>query len=290
MLDKLKNIFSKTSAKISSLFSSKDIDQIKNDIELSLISSDINIKLVNELMSQIKDFSSIENVKSSISSAIYDLVKNYHSVPDISAGKKPAVIIVVGVNGAGKTTTIAKLANYYKKNGYKVRLAACDTFRAAATEQIKHWADKIGVDITVSNEKNADPASVAYKAFHDAESLGQDVLIVDTAGRMHGRDDLMAELSKISKVLRKINQDIVINKILVLDGIIGQAAIMQARHFVQNGANSLIITKLDGASKGGAIISIINEFKLPVSFIGIGEGIDDIHEFDPKVFADSFIK
>lgn len=290
MLDKLKNIFNKTSAKISSLFSNKDVEQIKNDIESLLISSDISIKLVNELMAGIKDFSYIENVKSSISNAIYELVKGYHGVPNVSSGKKPAVIIVVGVNGSGKTTTIAKLANYYKKNGHTVRLAACDTFRAAASEQLKYWADKIGVEITVSNEKNADPASVAYKAFHDAVSCGQDILIIDTAGRMHSRDDLMAELSKISKVLHKIDQDIVIDKILVLDGIIGQSAIMQARHFIQNGANSLIITKLDGASKGGAIISIINEFKLPVSFVGIGEGLDDIHEFDPKVFAESFIK
>lgn len=290
MLSKLKGIFNKTSAKISSLFSNKDFEQVKSDIETMLISSDINVRLVNTLMEGIKDFSSIDDVKTSISNSIYELVKDYYNVPDISCVVKPVVIIIIGVNGAGKTTTIAKLANYYKKNGHKVRLAACDTFRAAASEQLKYWADKVGVGITMSSDKNADPASVAYKAFHDAESCGDNILIVDTAGRMHSRDDLMAELSKISKVLHKINSDVVIYKILVLDGIIGQAAIMQAKHFIQNGANSLIITKLDGASKGGAIISIIDEFKLPVSFVGIGEGIDDIHEFDPKVFADSFIK
>lgn len=289
MFSKLKGIFNKTSAKISSLFSSKDFERVKSDIETMLISSDINVRLVNKLMSGIKDFSSLDDVKTSISNAIYELVKDYHNIPDISC-IKPIVIIVVGVNGAGKTTTIAKLANYYKKKGHKVRLAACDTFRAAASEQLKYWADSVGVDITMSSDKNADPASIAYKALHDAESCSDDILIIDTAGRMHSREDLMAELSKISKVLHKVNSDVVINKILVLDGIIGQAAIMQAKHFIQNGANSLIITKLDGASKGGTIISIIDEFKLPVSFVCIGEGIDDIHEFDPKVFADSFIR
>lgn len=290
MLGKLKNIFNKTSAKISALFSNKDIDQIKDDIETMLISSDINVRLVNKFMSEIKDFSSIEVVKESISSSIYKIVNGYHKVPEISLGNQPVVIMIVGVNGVGKTTTIAKLANYYKKQGHKVRLAACDTFRAAASEQLKYWADKVGVSITLSSDKNADPASVAYKAFYDAESFCEDILIIDTAGRMHSRDDLLAELSKISKVIHKINQNTIINKILVLDGIIGQSAIMQAKPFIQNGADSLIITKLDGATKGGAIISIIDEFKLPVAFVGIGEGIDDIHEFDPKVFAESFIK
>ena len=201
--------------------------------------------------------------------------------------KKPYVILVVGVNGVGKTTTIGKLAARLKASGKNVVLGAADTFRAAAVEQLQIWADRAGVSI-VKQEMGSDPASVAYDTVSSAVAKGADVVIIDTAGRLHNRVNLMNELTKIRNVIRKVVPDAPHEVMLVLDGSTGQNAYQQAKEFSKaTDVNSLAITKLDGSAKGGVVIGIVDQLKVPIKFIGIGEGIDDLKVFDKKEFAAS---
>lgn len=201
--------------------------------------------------------------------------------------KKPYVILVVGVNGVGKTTTIGKLAARLKASGKNVILGAADTFRAAAVEQLQIWADRAGVSI-VKQEMGSDPASVAYDTVSSAAAKGADVVIIDTAGRLHNRVNLMNELTKIRNVIRKVIPDAPHEVMLVLDGSTGQNAYQQAKEFSKaTDVNSLAITKLDGSAKGGVVIGIVDQLKVPIKFIGIGEGIDDLKVFDKKEFAAS---
>lgn len=201
--------------------------------------------------------------------------------------KKPYVILVVGVNGVGKTTTIGKLAARLKASGKNVVLGAADTFRAAAVEQLQIWADRAGVSI-VKQEMGSDPASVAYDTVSSAVAKGSDVVIIDTAGRLHNRVNLMNELTKIRNVIRKVIPDAPHEVMLVLDGSTGQNAYQQAKEFSKaTDVNSLAITKLDGSAKGGVVIGIVDQLKVPIKFIGIGEGIDDLKVFDKKEFAAS---
>lgn len=201
--------------------------------------------------------------------------------------KKPYVILVVGVNGVGKTTTIGKLAARLKASGKNVVLGAADTFRAAAVEQLQIWADRAGVSI-VKQEMGSDPASVAYDTVSSAVAKGADVVIIDTAGRLHNRVNLMNELTKIRNVIRKVIPDAPHEVMLVLDGSTGQNAYQQAKEFSKaTDVNSLAITKLDGSAKGGVVIGIVDQLKAPIKFIGIGEGIDDLKVFDKKEFAAS---
>lgn len=201
--------------------------------------------------------------------------------------KKPYVILVVGVNGVGKTTTIGKLAARLKASGKNVVLGAADTFRAAAVEQLQIWADRAGVSI-VKQEMGSDPASVAYDTVSSAVAKGADVVIIDTAGRLHNRVNLMNELTKIRNVIRKVIPDAPHEVMLVLDGSTGQNAYQQAKEFSKaTDVNSLVITKLDGSAKGGVVIGIVDQLKVPIKFIGIGEGIDDLKVFDKKEFAAS---
>lgn len=201
--------------------------------------------------------------------------------------KKPYVILVVGVNGVGKTTTIGKLAARLKASGKNVVLGAADTFRAAAVEQLQIWADRAGVSI-VKQEMGSDPASVAYDTVSSAVAKGTDVVIIDTAGRLHNRVNLMNELTKIRNVIRKVIPDAPHEVMLVLDGSTGQNAYQQAKEFSKaTDVNSLAITKLDGSAKGGVVIGIVDQLKVPIKFIGIGEGIDDLKVFDKKEFAAS---
>ena len=200
---------------------------------------------------------------------------------------KPYVILVVGVNGVGKTTTIGKLAARLKASGKNVVLGAADTFRAAAVEQLQIWADRAGVSI-VKQEMGSDPASVAYDTVSSAVAKGADVVIIDTAGRLHNRVNLMNELTKIRNVIRKVIPDAPHEVMLVLDGSTGQNAYQQAKEFSKaTDVNSLAITKLDGSAKGGVVIGIVDQLKVPIKFIGIGEGIDDLKVFDKKEFAAS---
>lgn len=201
--------------------------------------------------------------------------------------KKPYVILVVGVNGVGKTTTIGKLAARLKASGKNVVLGAADTFRAAAVKQLQIWADRAGVSI-VKQEMGSDPASVAYDTVSSAVAKGADVVIIDTAGRLHNRVNLMNELTKIRNVIRKVISDAPHEVMLVLDGSTGQNAYQQAKEFSKaTDVNSLAITKLDGSAKGGVVIGIVDQLKVPIKFIGIGEGIDDLKVFDKKEFAAS---
>jgi len=205
----------------------------------------------------------------------------------ITSNKKPYVIMVVGVNGVGKTTTIAKLAYQFRKSGKKVLLGAADTFRAAAVDQLEIWAERAGVEI-VKQKMGSDPASVAYDTLSSALSKGIDIVLIDTAGRLHNRSALMDELAKIRRVMQKIIPDAPHEILLVLDGSTGQNAFEQTRQFIKvTEVNALALTKLDGTAKGGVVIGISDQFSIPVRYIGIGETLDDIQVFNKKEFVDS---
>lgn len=207
-------------------------------------------------------------------------------VPD----KRPYVILVVGVNGAGKTTTIGKLAHNFKKAGYSVLLGAADTFRAAATDQLNIWSERANVPI-VKQGMGADPASVAFDTVQSGLSRGTDVIIIDTAGRLHNKSHLMEELGKIKRVMKKLIPDAPHEVLLVLDGSTGQNALEQAKHFTATtDVSALAITKLDGTAKGGVVLAIASQFKIPVKYIGVGEKIDDLLLFDSHEFVDSLFK
>ena len=203
---------------------------------------------------------------------------------------KPYVLMVVGVNGVGKTTTIGKLAHNFQKNGKKVVLGAADTFRAAAVDQLKLWGQRVGVEV-IDHGMNTDPSSVAYDAIKVGVEKGADVIIIDTAGRLHTKVNLMNELGKIKRVMQKILPEAPHEVMLVLDGSTGQNAVIQAREFTKvTEVNSLTITKLDGTAKGGVVIGISDEFKIPVKYIGVGEKMEDLQVFNKMAFVDSLFK
>jgi fused signal recognition particle receptor len=205
-------------------------------------------------------------------------------------GVKPYVVMVVGVNGVGKTTTIGKMANQYKKAGKKVVLGAADTFRAAAVEQLKIWGTRNDVPV-ISHGMNTDPASVAFDTVQKAIEMDADVVIIDTAGRLHNKIGLMDELSKIRRVMQKVIPTAPNEVLLVLDASTGQNAFEQAKHFTAaTEVNALALTKLDGTAKGGVVIGVADQFKIPVKYIGVGEGIDDLQLFDKQEFVDSLFK
>ena len=209
---------------------------------------------------------------------------------DTPADKKPYVIMVVGVNGVGKTTTIGKLSAQFKKNGKTVILGAADTFRAAAVDQLKLWGERVGVPV-VAKGMNTDPSAVAYDTIQEGVNQNADVVIIDTAGRLHTKVNLMNELSKIKRVMQKVIPDAPHEVLLVLDGSTGQNATVQAREFTKvTDVTALCITKLDGTAKGGVVIGISDEFKIPVKYIGVGEKVDDLQVFDEVEFVDSLFK
>lgn len=284
-------------------------DSVLDAIEEALISSDMGVdttlKIIDNLEERVeKDkFMSMTELTEMLREEIAKLldVEGAPEPQEKSSGwfsgkkevlpydftKKPYVILVVGVNGVGKTTTIGKLATRLKASGKNVVLGAADTFRAAAVEQLQIWADRAGVSI-VKQEMGSDPASVAYDTVSSAVAKGADVVIIDTAGRLHNRVNLMNELTKIRNVIRKVIPDAPHEVMLVLDGSTGQNAYQQAKEFSKaTDVNSLAITKLDGSAKGGVVIGIVDQLKVPIKFIGIGEGIDDLKVFDKKEFAAS---
>lgn len=278
---------------------SKVDDDVLDAIEEALVASDMGVdttlKIIDNLEERVeKDkYMSFEELVYLLRDEISKLIEidpdkvQSDAVIPFDFSKKPYVIMVVGVNGVGKTTTIGKLASMLKAQGKKVILGAADTFRAAAVDQLQIWADRAGVDI-VKQSMGSDPASVAYDTVSAAVARGADVAIIDTAGRLHNRIDLMNELTKIRNVMRKVVPDAPHDVLLVLDGSTGQNAFQQAKEFSRaTDVTSLAVTKLDGSAKGGVVIGIVDQFRIPIKFIGIGEGIDDLKVFDKQEFVNS---
>ncbi len=275
---------------------SKVDDDVLDAIEEALVASDMGVdttlKIVDSLEERVgrDKYMSFGELVEMLRDEIGKLldVDSQESVGEpFDLGKKPLVVMVVGVNGVGKTTTIGKLASRYKAAGKKVMIGAADTFRAAAVEQLQIWADRAGVEI-VKQKQGSDPASVAFDTVKSAVAKDMDVVLIDTAGRLHNRVDLMNELTKIRNVMRKVVPDAPHEVLLVLDASTGQNAYRQAQEFARaTDITSLAVTKLDGTAKGGVVIGIVDQMKVPVKFIGIGEGIDDLKVFDRKEFVNS---
>ncbi len=276
---------------------SKVDDDVLDDLEDVLISSDVGVETTLKIIKRIEErvardkYVTTSELTQILRSEIATLLTENGIVDgdkfSIPENAKPYVIMVVGVNGVGKTTTIGKLANQFTKAGLKVVLGAGDTFRAAAIEQLDIWAERIGIPI-IKQRMNADPASVAFDTLNSAVSSGADVVIIDTAGRLHNKVGLMNELSKIKRVMQKVVPSAPHEVLLVLDGSTGQNAFEQAKQFTAaTEVNALAITKLDGTAKGGVVIGISDQFKVPVKYIGLGEGIDDLQLFRKKEFVDS---
>lgn len=277
---------------------SKVDDDTLDAIEEALIATDMGVDTTLKIIDNLEDrvqrdkFVSFDELIDLLHDEIGKLLEVSSETEDASRmpfdfSKKPYVIMVVGVNGVGKTTTIGKLASKLRSQGKKVMLGAADTFRAAAVDQLTIWAERAGVDI-VKQAMGSDPASVAYDTVRSAVAKDADVVLIDTAGRLHNRIDLMNELTKIRNVMRKVIPDAPHEVLLVLDGSTGQNAFQQAKEFSRaTEVTSLAVTKLDGTAKGGVVIGIVDQFKVPVKFIGIGEGVDDLKVFDKREFVNS---
>jgi len=276
---------------------SKVDDEVLDNLEEVLLSSDVGVETTVKIIERIEKRASSDKymgtdeltriLKEEIASLLEENNKLKYEDYSLPVSEDPYVIMVVGVNGVGKTTTIGKLAYQFKKAGKKVYLGAADTFRAAAVEQLVIWSERVGVTI-VKQEMGSDPASVAFDALSSAKANNADVVIIDTAGRLHNKINLMNELSKIKKVMQKVIPDAPHEILLVLDGSTGQNAFEQAKQFTKaTEVNALALTKLDGTAKGGVVIGISDQFKIPVKYIGIGEGIEDLQVFDKNEFVDS---
>ena len=279
---------------------SKVDDDILDELEGVLVSSDVGvdttlkiIKRIEKRVAQEKYLGTSELnriLREEIAALLSQTQRGEEVDFSVPSNKKPYVIMVVGVNGAGKTTTIGKLAYQFKKKGLKVVLGAADTFRAAAIDQLQVWAERVGVPL-VKQQIGSDPASVAYDTLSSALSQGADVVIIDTAGRLHNKVNLMNELSKVKRVMQKLLPETPDEILLVLDGSTGQNAFEQAKQFtLATEVNALAITKLDGTAKGGVVIGISDQFQIPVKYIGVGEGIEDLQVFNKYEFVDSFFK
>lgn len=272
--------------------------QLIEEIEEILLTADIGYDTVEKIISNLKD--RVKKEKHENSEDIFELLKEEilkilitspsatnDATYSIDNSKKPHTILVIGVNGVGKTTTIGKLSYNYKNAGKSVVIGAADTFRAAANEQLEIWAERAGVSI-IQQKQGADPAAVAYDTLNSAISKGNDVVIIDTAGRLHNKVNLMAELEKISRVMKKLKPDTPDDVFLVLDATTGQNAIQQAKEFMKVAPiTGIVLTKLDGTAKGGVVIAIANELKIPVRFIGVGEKIDDLQLFVPEAYVEA---
>ena len=260
-----------------------------------LISSDVGVKTTLKIIDKIESrvakdkYISSNELDSILKEEIIDIIDSSDDENQFNISKnRPHVILVVGVNGVGKTTSIGKMANHYKSLGLKVVLGAADTFRAAAIEQLEIWADRVGVDL-IKQEMGSDPASVAFDTLESAINKKADVVLIDTAGRLHNKTNLMNELSKIKRVLQKKNIDAPQEVLLVIDGSTGQNAFEQAKQFTNvTEITALAVTKLDGTAKGGVVLGISDQFNIPIKFIGVGEGLDDLQLFNKKEFVDSF--
>jgi fused signal recognition particle receptor len=276
---------------------SKVDDDVLDNLEEVLVTSDVGVETTLKIIDRIQErvakdkYVTTQELTGILREEIASLLTENNTEDtasfDVPEGKKPYVIMVVGVNGVGKTTTIGKLAYQFKKAGKNVYLGAADTFRAAAVEQLEIWSDRVGVPI-VKQKMGADPASVAFDTLNSAKANGADVVLIDTAGRLHNKINLMNELTKIKNVMKKVVPDAPHEILLVLDGSTGQNAFEQAKQFTAaTEVNALAVTKLDGTAKGGVVIGISDQFHIPVKYIGLGEGIEDLQLFRKKEFVDS---
>ncbi|MCX7746503.1 MAG: signal recognition particle-docking protein FtsY [Clostridia bacterium] len=266
-------------------------EELFEELEEILISADVGIdttlKIIEDLKKKVKERKVVDpmKVKDLLKEELAELLRDDHS--ELALNTTPSVILVIGVNGVGKTTSIGKIANLLKNRGKKVVLAAGDTFRAAAIDQLEIWSNRVGVDL-IKHTEGADPAAVVYDAVQAAKSRRVDVLICDTAGRLHTKKNLMEELKKVSRVITRELPDASIQTLLVLDATTGQNAISQAKIFSESAEiNGIVLTKLDGTAKGGIVIAIKSELNIPIKLIGVGEQIDDLQQFDAKEFVEA---
>lgn len=271
-------------------------DEILDALEEALMGSDMGVDTSLKLLDNIQDrveedkYVDMEELTAIIRDEIANLMGSDAPVQPFDFSKKPYVVLVVGVNGVGKTTTIGKLASMLEKQGKKVVIGAADTFRAAAVDQLSVWAERAGADI-VKQPQGADPAAVAFDTVKSAVAKGADVVLIDTAGRLHNRVDLMNELTKIRNVTRRVVPDAPHEVLLVLDASTGQNAFVQAREFSKaTDVTALAVTKLDGSAKGGVVVGIVDQFRFPIKFLGIGEGVEDLKVFDKKEFVEDLFK
>ena len=290
--------FSKLSKAVAG--KSKVDDDVLDNLEEILVASDVGVNTTLKIISRIEKRVAEDKylgteelnqiLRDEIGALLSETNRGEATEFDIPKDKKPYVLMVVGVNGVGKTTTIGKLAYQFKKADYKVVLGAADTFRAAAIDQLQVWADRVDVPIVRQN-MGSDPASVAFDTLQSAVAQNADVVIIDTAGRLHNKINLMNELTKVKRVMQKVVADAPHDVLLVLDGSTGQNAFEQAKQFTAaTEVTSLAVTKLDGTAKGGVVIGISDQFQIPVKYIGIGEGIEDLQVFNKYEFVDSFFK
>ncbi len=285
-----KSFFGKLSEKISEVFLGRTVDEeLLEDLEEVLITSDIGMETTMKIIGQLREdvrkqgLNTEKQVKDRIASLVEELIDKgeRHQLCEES----PLVILVIGVNGGGKTTSIGKMANKFNQEGKSVLLAAADTFRAAAGEQLELWGQRVGVNV-ISHHEGADPSAVIFDAIQAAKARNIDVLICDTAGRIQTKKNLMQELEKMNKVIGREFPEAARENLLVLDATTGKNAVSQAKEFGEIAdITGIVLTKLDGTAKGGIVITISDEFDMPVKFIGIGEGMDDLKEFDPAEFA-----
>lgn len=297
--DKLKSGLSKTKTsineKINNVFSTfrKVDEELLEELEEALIMSDVGMETSVKIIAELRDKVKKEKIENSedVKTALKEIIKEILDSEDSSLhlNTTPSVILVVGVNGVGKTTSIGKIANRLKKDGKKVVIAAADTFRAAAVEQLEIWANRAGCEM-VKRHEGSDPASVVFDAIKITKERNADVLICDTAGRLHNKKYLMDELVKIKKIIDRELPGCAQEVLMVLDATTGQNAILQVKAFKETvDINGLVLTKLDGTAKGGAVIGIVSENKMPVKFIGVGEQIDDMEKFDSADFVNALI-
>lgn len=268
-------------------------EELLEELEEIMICADMGTTTTEKVIEELRDRIKTDNIKSAdvVKDVLCEiLVKQIGDGEELNLSTTPSVILVIGVNGVGKTTSIGKIANNLRKDGKKVIVAAADTFRAAAIDQLAVWCERAGVDLIKQNE-GADPASVVYDAIAAANRQKADVLIIDTAGRLHNKSNLMNELAKINRIIGRELPDASRETLLVLDSTAGQNAVIQAKKFKESAdITGLILTKLDGTAKGGAVFSIKDEIDIPVKFIGVGEKIDDMQPFDAKMFVDALMQ
>ena len=268
-------------------------DDFYDELEESLILADLGVDTAVGAVEQHRNKVNMEHLKSAeeVREALKEILVEMLNVGDstLQIGTQPSVILVIGVNGVGKTTTIGKLSHQLKQGGKKVLLCAADTFRAAAADQLEIWSERAGVDI-IRQHEGADPASVVFDAISAAKARHSDVILCDTAGRLHNKQNLMNELGKISRIIDRELPDADKEVLLVLDGTTGQNGLMQAKQFSEiAGVTGMVLTKLDGTAKGGIVIAVADSLKIPVKYIGVGEGIDDLMPFDARSFVDALI-